>query len=595
MKRTQEEILLKGSSISPGIAIGSLFFCRLTTAPIVERAIHTNEIETELQRYRSAIKQARENLESLKYLLKKGQIEENTAILEAHLQLLQDPVIVDDIENEIRNLKKNAEFVLQKTVRHYRKKFNAISDAFFRERFSDLQAIVRRILDCLKGEPKVSKNEPQGAVVYARELSVVDFTESSIGSAQAFITEVNGATSHAAIATKARGIPFITSISYEVIEPFANSETVVIVDGYTGDLVINPKKETLLRYSSQAYDLENPKRKKKKLVVAETSATYNGSTMRLSANAETANEARQLYADGVGSIGLFRSEFAFLSHNNLPCEEEQFQNYKNVGEAMCGLPVVIRAFDLGGDKYLLGHKTSFESNPFLGCRGIRLLLRERELFKTQLKAILRASAYGSLSLVLPMISSLEELLEAKEILNDSRRELEKEQKTVFPEIRVGCMVEVPSAALITDALAKECDFFSIGTNDLVQYTLAIDRGNHVLNNLYTSIHPSIIRLIKQIVLEATAAGISVSVCGEMAANPEFTPLLMGLGVQELSVSRLSIPSIRAAIAATDLHEARALASQALMKGRAAEVAELLHKMAKEAKPKSKLKAVGGRR
>lgn len=578
MKVTLGEIYLKGSPISPGIAIGNLFFCRLTHDCVVERAIHANEIEAELRRYRKAIKQARENLESLKCLLKKGQIEENHSILEAHLQLLQDPVIIEDIENEIRKLRKNAEFVLQKTVRSYRKKFNAISDAFFRERFSDLQAIVRRILDCLKGEAKVLSDGTEGSIVYARELSVVDFTEANIGRARAFVTEINGATSHAAIAIKAKGIPFVTSIAYEDIEPLANSETVVIVDGYAGDLVINPKEETILRYASRAYHFENNQvvrsGKKKKLVLAESPAIYKGSCMQLSANVETANEAKLVYANGINSVGLFRSEYAFLSHKKLPTEEEQFQNYRNVVDAMQGHPVVIRAFDLGGDKYLPGQKMSFESNPFLGCRGIRLLLREKQLFKKQLRAILRASAFGNLSLMLPMISSLDELLEAKKLLNCSRRELESELGMSFRAIRVGCMIEVPSAALLADILAKECDFFSIGTNDLVQYTLAVDRSNYALNDIYMPIHPSILRLIKKIVIEANEVGIPVSVCGEMAANPDFTALLMGLGVHELSVSLRHIASIKEAIAAIKLTDARALANQALQVGTAAEVIEL---------------------
>ncbi|MBA3236771.1 MAG: phosphoenolpyruvate--protein phosphotransferase [Parachlamydiaceae bacterium] len=593
MKVNLEEIYLKGSPISPGIAMGTLFFCRFTNDSIVERAIQTNEIEAELHRYRVAIIQARKKLESLKYLLQKGQSDENTLILEAHLQLLEDPVIIDDIESEIRKLKKNAEFVLQKTVRTYRKKFNAISDAFFRERFSDLQAIVRRILDCLKGEVKVSCNEIGGSIVYARELSVVDFIEVNIDRAQAFITEVNGATSHAAITIKAKGIPFITSIANDVIERLVTPETVVIVDGFTGDLFINPREETLLRYAPRAYSCENTEDmhrvKKKKMVLAETPIPYNAGNIRLSANAETAHEAKQLYADGVGSIGLFRSEYAFLSHADFPGEEEQFQNYKNVVEAMQGLPVVIRVFDLGGDKYLLGQKMSFESNPFLGCRGIRLLLRERELFKTQLKAIIRASAYGNLSILLPMISSLDELLETKELLKCSQDELESAQGAIFQKIRVGCMIEVPSAAVLADVLAKECDFFSIGTNDLVQYTLAIDRSNHISNDLYTPIHPSIIRLIKNIVEEADAVGIPVSVCGEMAANPEFTALLMGLGVHELSVSMIHIPSIRSAIAATNQLEACALANQALTVGSSAEVVALC--IPKKDKAKSKVKAV----
>ncbi|MGZ3633186.1 MAG: phosphoenolpyruvate--protein phosphotransferase, partial [Parachlamydiaceae bacterium] len=303
--------------------------------------------------------------------------------------------------------------------------------------------------------------------------------------------------------------------------------------------------------------------------------TYDGYTVKLSANVEMASEVKALHQHGGNGVGLFRSEYAFLSHASFPTQEEQYRIYKEAVESMHGLPIVIRAFDLGGDKYLLGQKIPFESNPFLGCRAIRFLLKEKELFKEQLKAILRASNYGDVSLMLPMISSLAELQESKELLLLVQKEIEYEHRISVKGIRVGCMIEVPSAALITDLLAKECDFLSIGTNDLVQYALAVDRGNHALSHLYAATDPSIIRLIKLIVCEAHACGIPVSICGEVAANPKFTALLLGLGVHELSVSIRKIPLIKEAIRNTSIIEAIQLAEKALTLSTSGEVEALL--------------------
>lgn len=558
-----EEVRLKGTPISPGIAIGPLFYCRVSDDSIAERLIDPKDIENELRRYRAALVQGKNDLERLKRQLEKKQMTEGASILEAHAQLLDDPVIACDVENDIRSMKKNAEFILFETLINYKKKFHSLPNAFFRQRFYDLESIIKRIIGCLKGNFKNVYNEAKNGIVYARELSVVDLTEASISCAKAFITEINGATSHAAIAAKAKGIPFVTSVSYLDIEANCLPESLIIIDGKTGDIFLNPSEKTLKHYSLLANLSQETKYDKTCHNSYLPAETYDGYLVRLSANIEMAGEVKHLHEHGGGGVGLFRTEFAFLSHLDFPDEEEQFHIYKEAVDSMCGLPIVIRAFDLGGDKYFLSQKIPFENNPFLGCRAIRFLLRERELFKVQLKAILRASAYGDLSIMLPMISSLAELLETKELLESAHREVEAQQNIKVKRIRVGCMIEVPSAALIADLLAKECDFLSIGTNDLVQYALAVDRGNQALSNLYAPTHPCIIRLIKLIVSEANGCGIPVSICGEVAANPKFTALLLGLGVHELSVSLPHISPIKAAIRNTSIVEAVHLAEQAL--------------------------------
>lgn len=575
MEITLKEIHIKGTPVSSGVAIGQLFFCRFSEDPIFEKHIAENEIEGELQRYRDALNRSKGDLEKLHIVLENEKINEGKAILEAHLQLLQDPVINEEIEQEIRVSQKNAEYVLQCALQRYKKKFSSLPLPFFRERFYDLQAIARRILDCLKGESKVSYPLVKTGILYARELSFVDLTEASVSHAKAFMTEVNGSTSHAAIAAKAKGVPFVTSVSYEKMEEVIDYNSVVIVDGNTGDIFINPSTETLAHYSS----LINAKVDE---VLNQTSSnfsfpaeTYDGCPIRLSANIEIAAEAKQLHSHGGSGVGLFRSEYAFLSHDDFPTEDEQFLTYKEAVECMAGLPIVIRAFDLGGDKYLLGQNIPFENNPFLGCRAIRFLLQEEELFKIQLRAILRASLYGDLSIMLPMISSLAELIKTKEIIKSVHAEIESTYHITLKPIRLGCMIEVPSAALIADLLAKECDFLSIGTNDLVQYVLAVDRGNHALSKMYSPAHPSIIRLIKLIVAEANCCSIPVSICGEVAANPKFTALLLGLGVHELSVSLRHISTIKAAIRNTSIVDAYLLAEKALKLSTVEEIESLL--------------------
>lgn len=570
------DVLFRGTPISPGISIGPLFFCRFSDDTIIERPIAKENIQKEIKRYRDALTRGKRDLDKLLELSEKREMDEGTVILEAHLQLLQDSVITHDIEKDICETQRNAEFVLQETLNKYKKKFNSIPNAYFRERFYDLQAIIRRILDCLKGEIKVTYGSMKDGIICSRELSVVDLTEASISSAQAFITEVNGTTSHAAIVAKAKGIPFVTSLSYAEIELTASPSSLAIVDGNTGDVFINPSDKTLEHYRELLIKKEQhlePACNNSAL----PAETFDGYNVRLSANIEMAGEVKLLHTHGGGGVGLFRTEYAFLSHLDFPNEEDQFHIYKEAVDNMCGLPIVIRAFDLGGDKYFLSQKIPFENNPFLGCRAIRFLLRERELFKIQLKAILRASAFGDLSIMLPMISSLVELQETKEILRIAHQEVEAEQGISIKPIRIGCMIEVPSAALIADLLAKECDFLSIGTNDLVQYALAVDRGNQALSGLYSPTHPSIIRLIKLVVTEANTQGIPVSVCGEVAANSKFTALLLGLGVHELSVSLRHISTIKNSIRSTSIVKSIELAEKALTLNSAEEIEALLDK------------------
>lgn len=569
-----QEILLQGVPICRGIAIGHPFFFTLADDMVPEYAIGPEAVETEIGRYKRALELGLEDVKCLQNRLQKDCVFDGAAILEAHLLIMQDPMLTTHIEDQVRSTKKNVDYILHTTIKRYQKKFEAIPDPFFRERFKDIEHISRRLLGHLRQRVHIGLSDaPKDSIIFASDLTAFDTAEAKSGYVAAFVTQCGGATSHAAIVAKAKGIPYVSNVDLERIH--VDKKALVIVDGRTGEVIINPTQETLIKYQ-QLYNqlhmhLEQLTTKGK--LEAET---YDGYAIRLSANVEMFSELEMLHRCGGSGVGLLRTESAFLSKEALPTEEEQFLIYQDFVEQMKGLPIVLRTFDLGGDKYLRNQQTTQEGNPFLGCRAIRFSLREKDMFKAQLRAILRASAFGAVSIMFPMVSSLSELREAKRILQEAKNELIAENVPVASRIPVGCMIEVPSAAIIADLLAKECDFLSIGTNDLVQYTLAVDRSNNHLSALYTPTSPSILRLIRLIVSESNHHGIPVSVCGEVAADPRFTPLLLGLGVHELSVASRYLPVVKNAIRNTSIVAASKLAEQALSLSSAAEIEELLN-------------------
>lgn len=574
------EVWLLGTPICRGIAIGSPFLLAPRDEAVVESSIAEGDVEAEVARYRKAIEGALQELRALQSRLHKEQIFDGAAILDAHVQMLQDPLLTVHVEAQIRNLNKNSEFLLKQVITECQKKFQTLEDPFFQERFKDLQGLGRRIMGHLNACNSLCLNEiPAGSIVIADDLTACDSAEANGIYVSAFVTRSGGATSHAAIVAKAKGIPYVSSVDIDSICRDAKTALLpmsIIVDGRTGEIVINPKEETLQKYRTLHSQLQHHMQKLKETGKLQAE-TYDGYLINLSANVEMVSEVELIHQFGGGGVGLLRTESAFLSREDFPSEEEQFEMYRQFVVKMDGLPIAIRAFDLGGDKYLKNHPASYECNPFLGCRAIRFLLRNPKIFKSQLRAILRASAHGKVSVMFPLVSALSELIEAKYLLNEAKEELKAEGFPVAEEMLIGCMIEVPSAAVIADLLAKECDFLSIGTNDLVQYALAVDRSNHVLSALYAPTHPSVIRLIRLIVNEANHHGIPVTVCGEVAADPRFTPLLLGLGVHELSVTPRHIPIIKNAIRNTSIVLASKLADKALELSSAEEIEELLMK------------------
>lgn len=572
MTLTTREIHLKGVPICRGVAIGKPFFLSFTEDIIPEFTVTRENVDEEIARYRRAVSMSIEDIKSLQIQLEQEQLLESAAILDSQLQMLQDPSLTSYVESEIGNTLKNAESVFQGLIAQYEKKFNNLENSFFKERFKDIQDISRRVMGYLQATVRFPLTKlPPNTIIFSRELTASDTAEANIACVSAFVTAMGGATSHAAIVARAKGAPYVSNINMEGIEE--KDHQFAIVDGRTGDVILSPTQETIEKYQQVREQLHSHI-KKLENVCNLKAETFDGYDIRLSANIAMASELPFLHKHGGHGVGLFRSEYIFLAKEKFPSESEQFEIYKELVEKMNGLPIVIRTFDVGGDKTVPNQPVSYETNPFLGCRAIRFLLKERDIFKAQICAILRASYFGDVSIMFPMVSTLSELIEAKSLVKEAQEELESRGEATG-HIRIGCMIEVPSAAIIADLLAKECDFLSIGTNDLVQYALAVDRSNHAMSSLYTPTHPSVIRLIKLIINEANHHGIPVTICGEVAADPRFTPLLLGLGVHELSVTTRFIPTVKHAIRNTSIVAASQLAETVLSLTTAADVQDLL--------------------
>ncbi len=561
---------LRGLPISPGIAIGKPFFFNVVDDVIPQYEVPEEDVQEELARYQEALQKCREEVVFLQKDLQRQELAEGANILEAHLGMLEDPFLTDDVERKIKESKKNAEYVFHTLMEQYAARFQGIEDPFFQERFKDVVGISRRILSILRKTERSSLvRVPKGSIVFAYELTASDTAEADTDAVAAFVTASGGSTSHAAIVAKAKGIPYVTNVEFERDQVLGGKSAVV--DGRTGDILIDPAEGVLYRYEEIQKKLDHllTTFQKKKATPIET---YDGFSVRLSANIETVGEVEILHKYGGHGVGLFRSEYIFLSQEGFPSEEEQFEIYREVVEKMEGKPIVIRTFDIGGDKLILT-PSSLKGKKLLG--SFQYLLQEQDIFKTQLRAILRASTFGAVSIMFPMVSRLQELLEAKRLVMESAKELGMLQGGVMRRVRIGCMIETPSAALISDALARESDFLSLGTNDLVQFTLATDRESQGGQENHSPAHPSVIRLIKLVVTQANLASIPVSICGEAAADPRFTPLLLGLGIQELSVAPRFLPVVKHAIRSSSITEAADLAERVLALTSEKEIEEFL--------------------
>jgi phosphoenolpyruvate-protein phosphotransferase (PTS system enzyme I) len=560
-----QESRLKGVAICEGVAVGRPYLYAAPEAEVPYFAI--DDVQGEIERYRDGLKQSRHAIAELKRQLETEGAIEGAAILGTHLVVLRDPSLTTAIEEKIRERKENCEYLFHQAIQEYERQFLQFADSFFRERLSDLKDVARRVLSRLRQVDRPTMRDlPADSVVFADDLTPSDAAEAE--HVAGFVTRGGSETSHAAIMAKARGIPYVANVGYADLDGWQEGE--VVVDGRRGEVIFCPSQATLDRYRAVPVHLAE-----KAELVGKVAETIDGVPIVITANLEMIREIDSLQEMGANGIGLFRSEYLCLSHGSFPSEEEQFAVYRNIAEKMGELPVVIRTFDVGGDKVRDLPNLSNELNPYLGCRAIRYMLREAPAFRSQLRAILRASVYGDIRILFPMITSLHELQEAKRHLEEVRLELEAQGVPCQGTILVGCMIEVPSAAITCDLLAPHCDFFSIGTNDLVQYALAVDRGNQVMRYLYSPAHPCVLRLIRMVAAGGASHRIPVSLCGEVASDPRFTALLVGLGVTELSMAPRYIPTVQQAVRRVDLVYAHQLAERALALSSAQEVMELL--------------------
>lgn len=581
MRPQGEEAYIQGIPICRGIAIGPLFFLNRDKIDVPEWTVSPTKITEEIDRYRHAISRSKQDLKRLKKQLEAEEATEGVAILNTQLEILQDPIITLEVEKRIQDALKNAEYAFLRVIEKCELKFKTIKDPYFFERVNDLQDLARRVINHLKESRGLSLPDlPPYSIVCTKELSTSDAAEASPHIVNAFITQWGGATSHTAIMAKSKGIPYVSNIDLALLKEKANGT--VIVDGRSGKIIINPTEKTVSQYRA-LYERMNKQAINVHSISQRAAETVDGFTVRVTANLEIIQEIEIIHQSGGEGIGLFRSEYIFLPKSEIPSEDEQVKIYSEVVDKMKGLPVVIRTFDLGGDKAQLQSTVNSGRSPFFGCSATRFLLKEKELFKAQIRAILQSNKKGNVSVLFPMVSTFKELLEAKKMVKEAQEEVGAKH-----EIRIGCMIEIPSAALEADHFVKECDFLSIGTNDLSQYALAVDRGDHQVNDMNAPIDPSVIRLIKIVVEAANKQQIPVSVCGEVASDPRYTPLLLGLGIQELSVAPCFIPLIKNAVRNTSIVEAVALAEKSLQLASSQEILDLLTKQYKKTTPQDLL-------
>lgn len=568
------ELHLIGAPISEGVAIGRLFVMNNEEQLLVpEFAIETNEVEHEISRYRRALSSSRKDLIQLKSFLSDEESNEAVTIIDTHIQMLEDPFMTTFVEKKIRSRLLNTESVFRSVMGEYEKQFSLRGDQFFQQRLIDVKDLSQRILKHLHPRSEEEEAIPKYAVICAQELVPSHTAEACVSKVSAFISEIGGVTSHAALIARAKGIPFVANIDFDQVKDFEGKP--IIVDGSLGKVIINPSKDTLFYYQKMKADIAIRYEKLTKDLQEETK-TLDHVEINLYANIESLLDMDHIHFKGAKGIGLFRSEFLFLQKNLFEVlEEEQFMLYLQILNKAKDMPITFRVFDFGSDKGLFGTAWPEEPNPALGCRAIRFLLHQKEVFIRQVRAVLRCSQYGKIKLMFPLIIDVEEFRKAKALVHQVMEDLKAEGIGYDQKISIGCMIEVPSAAISSDFIAKEADFLSIGTNDLVQYTLAIDRTNPMLTDYYQPAHPSILKLIDCVIQNGLKEQSEIYVCGEMASSPIFTELLIGLGIRNLSCAPRHIPWIKNIIRKIDANEAKKFAMHILNLQTAQEVEALL--------------------
>ncbi|MBA4543319.1 MULTISPECIES: phosphoenolpyruvate--protein phosphotransferase [Thermoactinomyces] len=550
---------LQGVGAAPGLKLGQAVWWRKEKPVAPSRTI--TDPKSEIEKLDQAIAQAKEQIEKLREIAAERMGEEEAAVFDAHFAFLDDPAFTGEMKNRIENQKKNAEAVCQDVTEEMGALMASLDDEYMKARADDIRDVGSRLLLILLGkQPFDPSLLTPGSVVIAEELTPSDTAQFPEGVA-GMVTAKGSKTAHAAIMARTLGIPAVLGLGSK-IEQIKDGDTIV-VDGDKGTIQINPDQDVINRVRTQIEQQEKARALALKEAKAEAK-TADGKRIQVFANIGSLSDIEIALKNHAEGVGLFRTEFLYLENDHWPTEEEQYQAYAKVLSSFGERPVVIRTLDIGGDKELPYAKLPKEENPFLGHRAIRFCLANPDLFKTQLRALLRASVHGNLWIMFPMIENCSEIRQAKALLNECREELISEGVQVADKIPVGIMVEIPAAAIAADLLAKEVDFMSIGTNDLTQYTLAADRGNEQVAHLYDAAHPAVLRLVKMTCDAAAKANILVGMCGELAGDPSMTELLIGLGLAELSMSASTIPEVKQQVRSTDTAEAKKLAEQAIL-------------------------------
>jgi phosphotransferase system enzyme I (PtsI) len=554
-------VTLKGIPGSPGIVFGKAHLVDRKIVKVPRETVPEAEVAAEVRRFRKAVEDAKQQLRETKARLDRSDGKEHLFILDTHLMIMEDEVVLQDVAGTIEKDRINAEWALKNVFDRFKRTFDGFDDEILRDRKSDLDHICRRILQNLMGVRQDGLFQiDEEVVLIAHDLSPYDMAHIDREKVFGLATDIGGNTSHLAILARAIGIPAVVGLEEATSE--VKSGDLVILDGIAGTMIINPTEPVIEDYQKRKRRFEKIERELHTLVPL-PARTKDGFPITLSANIELPEEIPTMLAHGVRSIGLVRSEYLYLTAHQLATEEQHLAFYKEILQRVAPNPVTIRTLDVGGDKFLAQFGIPREANPALGLRAIRFCLAKRQVFRLQLRALAQAGVHGNLRIMFPMISGLEEVQQAKEVFEDVLTELEREGTPVRRDVKLGIMIEVPSAAAIADVLAKEVDFFSIGTNDLIQYALAIDRVNEHVSYLFRPLHPAVLRTVRDVVRAGHDAGIEVGICGEMAGEPLYLPLLLGLGLDELSMNTISVLKVKRVLLATTMDDARALARDAL--------------------------------
>jgi phosphoenolpyruvate-protein phosphotransferase (PTS system enzyme I) len=562
---------LTGIAASAGIAIAKAF--RYEEPDLTVEKKTDVDADSEIKDFDAALVKSRAELEVIKEKTLNDMGEEHAEIFSAHLLVLSDPEFVDAIRQKVQDDKVNASFALDELANQFITMFESMDNEYMKERAADIRDVSKRVLAHLLGKPIVSLAElNEEVIIVGEDLTPSDTAQLNKEFVKGFVTNIGGRTSHSAIMARSLEIPAV--VGTKSVTKDTEQHATVIIDGISGTVIIDPSEEELNEYKQKHADYEEQKKEWAKLK-NEPSVSKDGSHVELVANIGTPDDLPGVHSNGAEGVGLYRTEFLYMGRESLPSEEEQFKAYKKVVESLNGGPVVIRTLDIGGDKELSYLDLPEEMNPFLGFRAIRLCLEMDDLFRTQLRALLRASAFGNLKIMFPMIATLEEFREAKAILEEEKQKLQSEGTEVSSDMEVGIMVEIPSTAVMAPQFAKEVDFFSIGTNDLIQYTMAADRMNERVSYLYQPYNPAILNLVKMVIDASHKEGKWTGMCGEMAGDEIAIPLLFGLGLDEFSMSATSVLPARSQLLKLDKKDAQAVAEEALTLNTADEVKTLV--------------------